>query len=200
MSTTEFPAAQAELFSSPAIHAETHRLFFALLPDAVIRHEINHAAAWVQQRYPNLRARWVRPERFHATLNFLGDFPAIPDEWVEKVKAVADRTRATSFAWTLDYAASFRGREPPCVLRSSQVPEPLSALWRTMQVALAETGLHVRSERQYTPHITLAYGRQELPAATPITPIVWQVDRFALIHNVVGKGNYQVLGSWKLSE
>src|ERR1700756_2203657 len=117
MSTTESHAAQIELFDR-AVHVPMHRLFFALMPDAITRHDINHAAALVQQRHPGLRARWVKPERFHATLNFLGDFPAIPDQVVEKAIAAADHLRAAPFDWTLDYAASFRGREPPCVLRS----------------------------------------------------------------------------------
>jgi 2'-5' RNA ligase len=182
-----------------AVRTETHRLFFALMPDAATRHEINHAAALVQQQHPELRARWVRPERFHATLNFLGDFSALPDEVVEKARAAAHGMRAAPFAWTLDYAASFRGREPPCVLRGSQVPEPLLALWQNMHATLVETGLRLRNERQFTPHVTLAYARHELPQAVPVPPIVWQVDRFVLIHNVVGKGNYQILGSWGLS-
>lgn len=193
MSSTESSASLIDA------RAETHRLFFALMPDAATRHEINHAAALVQQQHPELRARWVRPERFHATLNFLGDFPAVPDEVVEKAMAAADGMHAAPFAWTLDYVASFRGREPPCVLRGSQVPEPLLALWRDMHTALVEAGLRLRDERQFTPHVTLAYARHELPQAAPVPPIVWQVDRFVLIHNVVGKGNYQILGNWALA-
>ncbi|MFC3650872.1 RNA 2',3'-cyclic phosphodiesterase [Dyella humi] len=198
MSATESPAAQIELFG-PAVHTETHRLFFALMPDAATRHDINHAAALVQQQHPGLRARWVKPERFHATLNFLGDFPTVPDQVVQKAMAAADHLRAEPFSWTLDYAASFRGREPPCVLRGSHVPEPLLALWRDLHAALTHAGLHLRAERQFTPHVTLAYGRHELPGTTPVTPIVWQIDRFVLVHNVVGRGNYQILGSWKLA-
>ncbi|GLQ94290.1 RNA 2',3'-cyclic phosphodiesterase [Dyella acidisoli] len=197
MSTTESPA-QAQLFGQPAAR-ETHRLFFALMPDAATRHDINHAAATVQQQHPKLRARWVKPERFHATLNFLGDYAAVPDEVMEKAMAAADTLHAAPFAWALDYAASFRGREPPCVLRGTHVPELLLALWRDLHASLVQAGLKLRAERQYTPHVTLAYARHELPEVTPVTPIVWQVDRFVLIHNVVGKGSYQILGSWKLA-
>ncbi|HUB88368.1 MAG TPA: RNA 2',3'-cyclic phosphodiesterase [Dyella sp.] len=200
MSKTDPSAAQADLFDSPtAARAETHRLFFALMPDAAIRHAIEQAAAAVQQQHPALRARWVRPERFHATLNFLGDFPAVPDQVLEKALAAANTMHAQTFAWTLDYAASFRGHEPPCVLRGSQTPTELLALWRNLQAALVATGLRLRDERQFTPHVTLAYARQELPQATPVPPIVWHVDRFVLIHNVVGKGSYQILGHWVLS-
>lgn len=199
MSTTESPAGQIDLFGQPAVHTETHRLFFALMPDADTRHDINHAAAQVQKQHPELRARWVKPERFHATLNFLGDYPVVPDEVVKKATAAASHLRAESFAWTLDYVASFRGREPPCVLRSSHVPEPLLALWRDLHARLAQAGVRLRAERQFTPHVTLAYGRRELPEAMAMTPILWRVDRFVLIHNVVGKGHYQILGSWPLS-
>lgn len=198
MSAAEFPPAQIERFGQAA-PTEIHRLFFALMPDAAMRHEINHAAALVQQQHPELRARWVKPERFHATLNFLGDFPTVPDQVLEKAMAAAGRLRANSFAWTLDYASSFRGREPPCVLRGSQVPEPLLGLWRDLHASLSQAGLYLRTERQFTPHVTLAYGRHELSGATPVTPIVWQIAGFVLIHNVVGKGNYRILGSWALN-
>lgn len=197
MSNTE-PPVQTALFGQPATR-ELHRLFFALMPHAATRHDINHAAALVQQQHPGLRARWVKPERFHATLNFLGDFPVVPDDVVEKAMTAAGGLHAAPFSWTLDYVASFRGREPPCVLRSTQVPELLLTLWRDLHAALVRTGLKLRAERQYTPHVTLAYGRQELPEAVPVAPIVWEVDRFVLIHNVVGKGNYRMLGSWELA-
>ena len=197
MSKTRSPVETA-LFGQPPAR-ELHRLFFALMPNTATRHDINHAAALVQQQHPGLRARWVKPERFHATLNFLGDFPVLPDDVVEKAVAAADGLKAAPFAWTLDYVGSFRGREPPCVLRGTQVPELLLTLWRDLHAALVRTGLKLRAERQFTPHVTLAYGRHELPEAVPVTPIVWKVDRFVLIHNVVGKGNYQTLGSWKLA-
>lgn len=200
MNTSGFPSARVGLSGSPAaVCSQTHRLFFALMPDSATRHEINHAAAQVQQRHPTLSARWVRPERFHATLNFLGDFPVMPEEVLEKARAAAEHMHAARFAWTLDYAASFRGREPPCVLRGARVPEALLALWRDMDATLLETGLRLRNDRRFTPHVTLAYGRQELPAVTPVAPIVWKVGSFMLVHNLVGKGAYQVLGRWALS-
>lgn len=199
MSTAGSPAAQTGLFGSPAAaRAPLHRLFFALWPDAATRHEINHVAALLQLAHPGLRARWVRPERFHATLNFLGDFSVVPDEVLVKAMAAAGGVRSAAFTWTLDYVASFRGREPPCVLRGAVVPEALLALWRNMQAGLQETGLQLRSERQFTPHVTLAYARHALPAPTPVTPVVWQARRFALVHSLVGQGSYQVLGSWEL--
>jgi RNA 2',3'-cyclic 3'-phosphodiesterase len=194
------PAAQSDLFGQTSgTHAETHRLFFALMPDDPVRQHISAAATWLEEQHPQLRARWVKPERFHATLKFLGDYPELPVDELEKAKSAADKLSAAPFDWTLDYAASFRGREPPCVLRSTVVPQLLMVLWQNLGKALSHAGLHVPIERQFTPHVTLAYGKRELMAATLGEPISWHVSDFVLIHNVVGKGNYQVLGSWPLS-
>jgi 2'-5' RNA ligase len=187
---------QPSLFSAP--HVETHRLFFALVPEQAVCHRIQHAANILAEQHPELHARWTRPERFHATLNFLGDFPALPMELVALAKAAADGLHASSFAWTLDYAASFRGREPPCVLRASMVPEPLMSLWENVRNALVQAGVHRRTEPSFTPHVTLAYARRELSQPVPIEPISWQVRHFVLLHNVVGKGSYQLLGDWPL--
>jgi RNA 2',3'-cyclic 3'-phosphodiesterase len=194
------PAAQSDLFGqTSATHAETHRLFFALMPDDPVRERISAAATWLEEQHPELRARWVKPERFHATLKFMGDYPELPMDEVEKAKSAADKLSASPFDWTLDYAASFRGREPPCVLRSTVVPQLLMVLWQNLGKTLSHAGLPLPVERQFTPHVTLAYGKRELTGATLGTPISWHVRHFVLIHNVVGKGNYQVLGNWPLS-
>ncbi|MBM7131777.1 RNA 2',3'-cyclic phosphodiesterase [Dyella mobilis] len=190
---------QHGLFGQPPARAQTHRLFFALVPDDAVRSDIQRVATWLYEQHPELGARWLKPERFHATLNFLGDFPQLPEDVVEVAKRAAQRVRALPFDWTLDHAASFRGREPPCVLRSNVVPEPLSALWRDVNAALKETGLHWPLERSFTPHVTLAYARQLLPDPVAIAPIAWQIRNFVLIHNVVGRGSYQMLGDWPLS-
>jgi RNA 2',3'-cyclic 3'-phosphodiesterase len=193
------PATRHDLFGQPKIHSETHRLFFALLPDDAVRKRICDAAALLQEQHAELRARWVKPERFHATLNFIGDYPELPATIIEQARSAADSLSASSFSWILDYAASFRGREPPCVLRGSVMPDRLLLLWQDMNKALARAALHRRVERQFTPHVTLAYARRELAGTAPITPITWQIGQFVLIHNVVGKGSYQVLGRWPLS-
>jgi RNA 2',3'-cyclic 3'-phosphodiesterase len=96
--TTKSAIEQIELFAQPpATHAKTHRLFFALIPDEVAQHNMHRAAMRVEQHYPELRARWVQPERYHATLSFLGDYPALPDDVVNKAKSAADHLCASLF-------------------------------------------------------------------------------------------------------
>jgi RNA 2',3'-cyclic 3'-phosphodiesterase len=193
------PAPQSDLFGqSSTAHAETHRLFFALTPEDTVRQHISDVAELLEELHPELHARWVKPERFHATLNFLGDYPELPVDLVEKAKSAADSLHASTFTWTLDYAASFRGREPPCVLRGTVVPQMLLVLWQNVGKSLSHAGVRGPVERQFTPHVTVAYGRRELAGATPVSPISWPVRRFVLIHSIVGKGSYQILGQWQL--
>jgi RNA 2',3'-cyclic 3'-phosphodiesterase len=184
--------------AAPKVRAETHRLFFALMPGDTVRQQLHQLAGELRDQHAELHARWVKPERFHVTLNFLGDYPALPGEAVEQALAAAGRLHASAFDWTLDYVASFRGREPPCIVRCTTMPPLLLTLWRGLGAALVEAGLHRGAERPYTPHVTLAYARHELAEPVPIAPITWHVDHYVLIHNVVGKGSYQILGRWPL--
>lgn len=178
--------------------AEIHRLFFALMPDAATRVQLAGAAAALKASRPALRARWVKPVRYHATLNFLGDYAGLRPEIVTAAKEAADSVRGTPFAWTLDYATSFRGHQPPCVLRSSAMPEPLQRLWTDLCLALTRAGLGGQTVRSFTPHVTLAYSHGLRLDDTPVQPIVWPAREIVLVHNLVGHGDYRVLARWTL--
>jgi 2'-5' RNA ligase len=191
---------QSDLFGSPPENgSERHRLFFAVMPDENARNGITRAAGLVEQQYSDIQPRWIKAERYHATLNFLGEFPIFPEDIVRKAKSAGENLKADSFSWTLDYVASFRGHQPPCVLRSTVVPKPFMTLLQSLNTALVYAGLQRHVEHQFVPHVTLAYGRRELPGVTPIIPITWHVERVVLIHNAIGKGGYQILDSWPLS-
>lgn len=191
---------QTDLFGLPPGEPPgRHRLFFAVMPDESARHGISRAVGLVEQRHADIRPRWIDAERYHATLNFLGEFPIFPDDIIRKAKAAGENLKASPFSWTLDYVASFRGHQPPCVLRSTIVPKPLMTLWQSLNKALVYAGLQRHVEHKFTPHVTLAYGRRELSGVTPVVPITWHVERVVLIHNAIGKGGYQILGDWPLS-
>ena len=169
------------------------------MPDENARHCISRVAGLVEQQHADIHPRWIRAERYHATLNFLGEFPMYPEDIVRKARAAGENLQASAFSWTLDYVASFRGHQPPCVLRSTVVPKSFMTLWQSLNTALVYAGLQRHVDHQFTPHVTLAYGRRELPGVTPITPFTWHVERVVLIHNAIGQGGYQLLGSWPLS-
>jgi 2'-5' RNA ligase len=190
---------QLDLLGGDSRPAEVHRLFFALVPDAATRAELAHAAASLKAAHPGLRARWVQPGRYHATLHFLGDHPMLRPDIVAAARGAADTVRCEPFAWTLDYAASFHGRQPPCVLRSSAVPAPLQQLWQDLRRALILAGQGGHLERGFAPHVTVAYSRSAMLDAAAIEPLVWHVAELALIHSVVGQGDYQELARWSLA-
>lgn len=186
------------LGSGSAEPAQIHRLFFALLPGEAVSQRIERAANEVVAAQ-HLRARLIRPSRYHATLHFLGDHPMLRGDIVQAAVAAAGKVRAAPFDLVLDHAAGFHGREPPCVLRCGQMPTALQTLWQDLHQALILAGLGAHLSRNFTPHVTLAYSRGAPPQATPIEPIIWRVEGFALLHSVVGGGEYRTLDAWRFA-
>ncbi|MDE1895031.1 MAG: 2'-5' RNA ligase family protein [Xanthomonadaceae bacterium] len=178
--------------------ARLHRLFFAPLPDVATREALRQAAQELQARHPALRGRWVNPARYHATVHFLGDHAALREDVVAAAGKAAGALRTSTFEWTLDIAASFHGRQPPWVLRCAAVPGPLQQLWDELRHLLILLGQGRHIERNFTPHVTVAYSRGELLASTPIAPVRWAVGELALVHSVVGHADYEVLARWPL--
>jgi 2'-5' RNA ligase len=191
---------QLDLLGGGIASTELHRLFFALMPDDATRARLATAAEALRASHSGLRARWINPNRYHATLHFLGDHAALRPTLVDGAIAAADKIQAAPFAWTLDNASSFRGREPPCVLRGAEVPGPMQQLWQTLRHALALAGQAGHLERNFTPHVTLAYSHGTMLEPAAIAPVTWQVTDFVLVHNVVGQGSYQILGRWRMAD
>lgn len=174
-----------------------HRLFFALVPPEPVREQIATAATLLREN-GTIEARWVKPARYHVTLAFLGDHPTLRPSLLEAARAAAGKLRVAPFTWLPDQVASFQGRRPPCVLRSAQVSQPLQTLWEQLRRELTLVRLGGRIERSFTPHVTLAYGQQNMAEPVAVAPIAWPVDRVLLLHGEVGGGDYEVLGSWRL--
>jgi len=175
-------------------------LFFALLPDVATREQLRQAAQAVKSSHPELHARWVNPARYHATVHFLGDHPALREDLVDAASKAAGKLGTLALGWTLDSAASFHGRQPPCVLRSASVPAPLQQLWEDLRHLLILAGQAQHSERSFSPHVTVACSQGELLASEPISPAHWLVNELALVHSVVGQADYEVLARWPLPE
>ena len=173
---------------------ELHRLFFALFPDEGVRERCRRIAVEVAAERA-FRGGRNDPSRYHATLNFLGDHAALRQDMVEGALGAAASITPMPFAWTLDHVTGFQGKNPPCVLRGRETPAPLEQLWRDMKDALARKGLRSLGS-QFTPHVTLGYDHGVAREPTAIAPIEWHVDGFALVHSIVGRHEYRVLGNW----
>lgn len=194
---------QSSLFGEPSPRqpAELHRLFFALWPDADARAQMRQRALAVEAaQRPG--GRMIGAHRYHLTLQFLGDFDALPQSLAQRAAAAAATVQAAAFDLALDRAGSFANRDIPWWLGSAQPDPGLSLLWDRLGVALAKHGVKVvASHRAHAPHVTIVRQAERGLAAMPIEPLVWRIDRFVLLHSELGRRNeYSLLGEWRLPD
>jgi 2'-5' RNA ligase len=175
----------------------SHRLFFALRPDAAVLDAIGRAAAEIKAAQ-NIRGRWLDAAKLHLTVQFLGDF-ASTDEIAGRAALAAAKLRFPPFEFVLDRAETFARRfSPPCVLRCAAAStEPLLMFARELGSALAAAGLsEFLQTREYVPHVTIAYAKSQLHEAVAIAPIGWCAQDFCLIDSV--GGTHHEIGRWPL--
>ena len=177
-----------------------HRLFFALWPDDAVRAAIaGHAVALRQRLRP--RGRPVSPHRYHLTLQFVGEFEALPAALAGRAMSAAARVRAPAFELRLDRTGSFDNRSIPWWLGCGRTPGGLLRLWDDLGQALGLARVEVRSANRLRPHVTiLRDATAALPSGAIDVPVDWHVDAFVLIHSVSGaRPEYRELGRWPLS-
>ncbi|MFC4728923.1 RNA 2',3'-cyclic phosphodiesterase [Coralloluteibacterium thermophilus] len=191
---------QGGLFGDPAQDAggEVHRLFFALWPDEDVRAAMAARAADLRARHP-ARARWVGAHRYHLTLCFLGDRPVLDVPVLERASAAAAALAPSGFDLVLDRAGSFANRSIPWWLGCSATPPGLVALHDALASALVRAGVRLHPPTRLVPHVTVARDAAE-PLDAPVAPLAWRVDRFVLIHSVLGpRSQYRIVGEWPLA-
>ncbi|GAB3792213.1 2'-5' RNA ligase [Dyella agri] len=172
------------------------RLFLALLPDEETRESLSRTAA--EAGIPqDAGLRPVNPRRYHATLHFLGEYPAARPDLAAAVERLAGGLHVAAFDWTLDRVRSFHGRRPPRVLCGGSAPEALQQLWQRWHDLLLQELPGLALDERFVPHVTLGYGRAVLPAAA-VTPVHWPVRELALLESHPGQGDYRMLASWVL--
>jgi 2'-5' RNA ligase len=146
------------------------------------------------------RGTWTAPERLHLTLYFLGDYSQLHMDRVDVARSAADKINIRGFDITLDSAASFHGKTPPWVLRSSETPAPLQDCWHALGSALASAGFDHPPESNFVPHVTLLRHADKSLPATAIGPITWTIRDLVLMHSRIGQQReYSVLHRWALS-
>jgi 2'-5' RNA ligase len=172
----------------------THRLFFALWPDAPARaalvrlaHEIAHHGHGKAPREDNL----------HITLAFLGAVAADRLGALERIGRDAaagigpfglalERVGGTGFgiAW----------------LSPDGVPTSLAALHAALAAGLARQGFPTE-RRMFRPHLTLARHCARAVHRGAVQPVRWTVERLALVESTLAAGGsqYRNLFEWPLS-
>lgn len=179
----------------------TDRLFFAIMPPADIAAKIAGRAKLLREQL-GLKSRPHVAGRLHITVAFLGDYVGLPPQLVTSAMAAAEQIDAAQFEVSFDRVASFgswRGKRPnPVVLLAAPGADAIQPFRQILVAALSGAGL-ARPEPSFTPHMTLLYDSQTVPA-TAVEPVGWPVREFVLIHSTLGKTRYTVLGRWALRE
>jgi 2'-5' RNA ligase len=172
--------------------ASRHRLFFALVPDAAVRHRVSDL-----QRSLGVEGRAVSPPNLHVTLAFLGMQEAAV---IPQICDIASRLAFPACRVVLDHLGQF-GRGRVLWLGAGTVPAPLRAFQQSLVADLSAAGVgHDAKPWQF--HLTL-YRRLRMPPPTlgPVA-IEWKLAGFELIESVgVRSGvEYHSLGCWKSAE
>jgi len=189
---------QLTLFPEPITAARRTRvartrMFFALWPDENVRLALARAAMVIPPG-DAARASWVRTERYHLTLAFLGEIEPRQAEAAER--AAAD-VRVRPFRLQLDTVGHFEGPNVVWIGPQSLPPE-LTQLKAELDRELLRFGLPVVAGR-FTPHITCMRGVREAPDVSPVR-IDWAVSEFVLVKSVLkpGMSRYKIVKRWPL--
>lgn len=175
----------------------TDRLMFLLYPDPATAQRIAGEARRLKDVL-GLRGQPLLADRFHVTLHHLGDYVGLPSDMVRKGEAAGAAVKVPPFQVGFDRAVSFANRpgNNPFTLQGGEGVEVLVEFQKALGLRMAGAGL--RPDRNFTPHVTLLYDGQVVPAQ-PIDPIRWTVDRFVLVRSKLGQTQHIALAEWRLS-
>lgn len=177
---------------------EVHNLFFALCPGQDVRARISAAARDLGSRFKP-QGRWIKPERYHLTLAFLGEFSELPRDLVTRALAAGAHVHAEPFDLVLDVAGSFRNRSVPWWLGTRSTPAGLDSLADALARALSVSGLRSTGARKLVPHVTILRDAGGPLEPLAIEAIRWRVEGFTLIDSRLGRdAAYRELGHWPL--
>jgi 2'-5' RNA ligase len=183
-------------FGAPPRPAD--RLFFAVFPDEEAASRMAQFAARLCAE--NEMKGWpLQAGRLHVTLHHLGDYVGLPHGVVADASKAAMDLSVAPFDVVFDRAESFKGRpgNRPLVLRGGDGLAKLTAFQQALGAAMVKTGLGRRIDRNFTPHVTLAYGDGEIRDLA-VDPIGWTVREFVLVHSLLGRTRHIPLARWPL--
>ncbi|MGA9342844.1 MAG: RNA 2',3'-cyclic phosphodiesterase [Rhodanobacteraceae bacterium] len=175
------------------------RLFFAVFPDGDTAARIVHLASSLRDRL-GLKGKPIRAERLHATLHFLGNYAGLPPDLVTSAIAAARRVEYPAFDVAFDRVGSFPGRRNrPLVLRDIAEVTAFGELEQALVGQLELAGIARVEDRPFTPHLTMLYDEKTI-ASRSVEQIGWRVREFVLVHSLVDRGDYRILGRRELKD
>jgi 2'-5' RNA ligase len=178
--------------------ASEDRVYFAALPDANAKAEIAKLGSRVRSSY-RLREEPFDLDRLHVSLCFVGMHKDLTGALMDKARKAAAAVRMRPFTVAFNCMTRFStglGKRPLVLLGDDGVGG-LTALQRSLGIAMQEAGFGRRTSLGYTLHVRLMYGTLPIDEQT-ITPIRWTVRDFVLVHSLHGKHRHIHLDRWPL--
>lgn len=167
---------------------DLRRLFFAIEIPEDVKAALGRVRDALSVGLPRGAVRWVKPNRMHLTLRFLGD---TAEANVPHLAQALDQAMAAQrpFQLRLGELGCFPNRKRPRVLwvgLSGDVAQ-LQAIKRGLDDALVPLGISAET-KPYKPHLTLgrvkdARALSGLNWQTPVAPKTWPVSAVALIES-----------------
>lgn len=164
------------------------RLFFALMPDDLVRQQIAKIAAQIPAG-----GQKVKASNFHATLIYLGEVPA---DQIEALGHAAEQINIAPFDLKLDSREWWKKSELTC-MGASKIPKQLKMLVNALNEALEPFGYQAE-QTDFRLHITLMRGVKKPINHLTFKHIPWLVRGFSLVESIVvsGESEYRVIQTW----
>ena len=178
----------------------TDSLFFAILPDAHAASRIALLAEQLRSEH-GLTGRTIQIDRFHVTLQHLGNYAGLPPDLLAMAGevGVSVANAMPPFELAFDRAESFSTapRNRPLVLRGGDGLAALTAFQQALGTAAKKTRLGRWVKPGYTPHLTLLYDDRSV-APQAVDTITWTAQELVLVHSLLGPSRHTHLARWPL--
>ena len=168
-------------------------LFFSIFPDQAAAVRIANTAEHFRRAY-GLKGAPLLTDRFHVTVQGLGNYDGLPRSVVAKAIEAGAAVASMPFQVAFDRVTSFAGSDA-LVLRGGDGVDGIVMFHHALGVAMRKSGLSAGS--QITPHITLSYDGCRIEEQF-IEPIRWTVRDFVLVHSLRGRTKHIPLERWHL--
>ncbi|MHB8267566.1 2'-5' RNA ligase family protein [Bradyrhizobium sp.] len=181
-----------------SVASERDRLFLAVVPDSDTAARI-YQRAGVIRRARKIEGALIRPEHLHATLFFLGERGALPEQIITRVVHAAAAVKMPPFEVSFDRTMSFSegSYNHPFVLVGDPGVERLKKFRQMLGVSIMRNGLRHLVRANFMPHVTLLYDKKNVDEQ-PIEPISWIVHEFVLIRSLYRRTTHIHEARWPL--
>jgi 2'-5' RNA ligase len=170
------------------MQAQTIRVFIAIALPVEVTAALAQLSHTLAQQIPERAVRWVKPDRMHLTLRFLGD-TAVSN--LATITTELDRITNTCspFHLHLHEVGCFPNHKRPRVIWAGLAGDerPLQALKRNIDTFLLPMGWE-REKRPFQAHLTLgrvkdARSLQQVKWDVPVPKVAWEVTAVHLIES-----------------